>query len=63
MLDKNPKYCWANLVMWAEGYRSFWSLFFKNHQQNDYKEQICRKKYDTPCAYCGKCEITGRFYL
>ncbi|HDZ61142.1 MAG TPA: hypothetical protein ENH46_05540 [Candidatus Pacearchaeota archaeon] len=61
-LDKKPEYCWANLVMWAEGYRSFWSLFFKNHSENDYQIQECRKSNEgTPYAYCNKCEVTGRF--
>ena len=63
-LDKNPDYCWANLVLWAEGYRKFWSLFFKNHFDNNYKNQSCREgNSGTPYAYCGKCEKTGKFYL
>ena len=62
-LDKNPEYCWVNLYNWAGGDRSFWSMFFKQHSENDYKRQDCRKSnQDTPYAYCGKCEFTGRFY-
>jgi len=61
-LDKNPDYCWANLVSWAEGMRSFWSLFFKNHSEYDYKWQVCRKAFEgTPSPYCGKCGLTGKF--
>jgi len=62
-LNKNPEYCWMNLVLWVLGYRSFWSLFFKNHPENDYKDQSCREdNIYCPYAYCGKCEETGRFY-
>ena len=62
-LNKNPEYCWANLVQWAEGIKPFWSLFFKNHPDNDYKDQVCRKNNEgTPYAYCNKCEITKRYY-
>ena len=62
MYDKNPSYCWANLAMWAMGYRSFWSLFFKGHDEHDYDEQVCRHKNEaTPYGYCGKCEILKRY--
>lgn len=53
-LDRKPHYCWANLVMWAEGYRSFWSLFIKDHDENDYTRQVCLRP-EEPYAYCGKC--------
>lgn len=63
-LDENPEYCWASLTMWMLGYRRFWSLFFKSHSENDYKQQICRKgNKETPYGYCGKCEQNGRFNL
>lgn len=62
-LDKNKEYCWANLCMWALGYRKFLSLFLINHPENDYKHQMCRKdNKGIPYAYCNKCELNGRFY-
>jgi hypothetical protein len=55
-LDKNPNYCWNNLVQWALGFRRFRSLFFKNDSENDYKKQECRPENDGyPYPYCGKC--------
>ena len=57
MLLDNDDYCWANLVMWYFGFKNFWSLFFKNHPENDYKIQICRPENElTPYGYCGKCQ-------
>lgn len=55
--DKNPDYCWVTLVRWSLGYRSFWSLFLKNHNENDYKIQLCLKEGS---SYCGKCEENGK---
>lgn len=34
-------YCWADLVMWAEGYKSF--------------EHVGEMKGCKSCGYCGKC--------
>ena len=50
--NKRPNYCWANLVMWAFNYRSFWSLFFREHPEFDYDNQGCK----SPHTYCGKCQ-------
>ena len=58
-LDKNPEYCWATLVMWSLGYSPFWEIVTDNAK---YKYQVCRKGKETG-AYCGKCEVTKRFYL
>ena len=64
ILDRNPDYCWASLVEWAEGVREFKTLFIQDHDSNDYKTQICRKSNkDTPFAWCGKCEHTGRYQM
>ncbi len=52
-LDKNPEYCWANLVMWALNYRPWWSIFCKTSSWNDYKERGCDKQNG---FYCGKCD-------
>lgn len=55
----NDDTCWAELVRWVE-FRPFLHLF-KNFKE--YKIQVCRKKNDeTPYAYCGKCEKTGKFF-
>lgn len=54
-LNRRPEYCWANLVMWCEGYRPFLSLFIKDHDENDYTYQYCLRP-DAPYAYCGKCK-------
>ena len=40
-LDRNPEYCWANLVLWAEGEwtgYTFLSLLFNNRL---YKTRTC----------------------
>jgi len=62
--DHNKDMCWAELVMWAIGDRSFWSLFIKRYDDyNDYRLQTCRKNNPyTPYAYCGKCERNRNFY-
>jgi hypothetical protein len=62
LYDKNPDYCWSELVNWATRVNSFWSLFWPWHPENIYKEQGCRARFEsTPYAYCGKCEKTGNF--
>lgn len=60
----NKDMCWSELVMWAFGYKSFWGLFCKWHDEYDsYRFQLCRKSDSTtPWAYCGKCKITGNWY-
>ena len=65
MFNRNPEYCWSELVNWAVGYNPFWSLFFPwlYHYDDEYKSQGCRESSEsTPYAYCGKCEQNGRFY-
>jgi hypothetical protein len=53
LLNLLPQTCWANLVMWSQGYPNYFKRIFK---------QECRKgKEGYPHAYCGKCEVTGRF--
>lgn len=63
-LDKNPDYCWANLVNWVLGTEDFWSLLWPWHiDHSNYKCQMCRESREsTPYPYCGKCEHTGRYY-
>ena len=64
-LDKNPDYCWSNLVHWVLGYEDFWSLLWPWHADySNYKCQMCRESHKDsyPYAYCGKCERTGRYY-
>lgn len=46
-LNRNPKACWANLVMWAIGYQTFTETFDKS---GNWKARIC-----DDMAYCGKC--------
>ena len=46
-LNRNPKACWANLVMWAMGYQSLGETF---RVDGNWKSQICSDPY-----YCGKC--------
>lgn len=62
--DHNKDMCWAELVMWSLGHRSFWGLFWKYHDgYSNYRIQACRKSnMHTPFAYCGKCEENGNFY-
>lgn len=53
ILDLLPHTCWANLVMWSLGYPDYFRRIFS---------QECRKsKESTPYAWCGKCDVTGRF--
>jgi len=52
-LDKNPEYCWANLVMWSLGYRPWYILFWESHIEYDLKDRSCPLCSDYP--YCGKC--------
>ena len=53
LLDRNPNFCWADLVFWAIGYGSLRAAWGTR----------CRKSNPrTPYAYCGKCEKTGKFY-
>ena len=64
-LDKKDEtICWTDSVSWAFGNKPFWSLFFRNHIENSYHTQNCRK-YDKnyPWAYCNKCELNKRYYL
>jgi len=53
LLDRNPNFCWADLVSWVNGYTSLREAWGTG----------CRKSNsNTPYAYCGKCEKTGKFY-
>lgn len=56
----NDETCWAELVMWVE-FRSFFDLI---NNFKSYKTQQCRQpNNDTPYAYCGKCDKTGKYYV
>jgi len=58
-LNKNPEYCWANLVLWAEGITPFWIVFNTLYMKN----QICRKDVLLGIqgkSYCGKCDIVWK---
>lgn len=57
-LNKNPDYCWPHLVMWALGYRKWYSILSERFNEYDYKSQWCpgHEEY----AYCGKCRVQGR---
>lgn len=56
-LDKNPKYCWANLIMWALGHRKWYSILSERSNEYDYTSLSCTEKEG---AYCGKCRESGR---
>ena len=59
-LNRREGACWANLVLWALGYQSLMETFGTN---GNWKSQICRRDCGaTPFAYCGKCQLTGRYY-
>ena len=59
-LDRKDDTCWANLALWAGDYHSLRETFGAS---GNWKTQICREGCkETPYAYCGKCEKTGRFY-
>lgn len=51
--NRYPEACWANLVMWANGYASFKETFW----WGEWKQQSCREEDG---AYCGKCAKTNR---
>jgi len=51
--DTHPEACWANLAMWAMGYRSFKETFW----HGEWKDQSCTEEDG---SYCGKCAKTGR---
>jgi hypothetical protein len=56
LLDRNPDYCWAELVMWAQGYRDILSIL-PWHPDNDYKTHMCKIfKECNPSGWCGKCK-------
>ena len=57
-LDKNPKYCWANLVMWALGYTPWWSILFPDSNEHNQTHLQCTES--SGGAYCGKCRKNGR---
>lgn len=64
LYDRRPDTCWSELVNFAENATfAEWSDFL-NKQYGRIWSQGCRKwRKDTPYAYCGKCEKTGRYYL
>ena len=46
-LNRNPDYCWPELVYWSMGRKWYWILT----ENGDYKHKKC-----TPDSnYCGKC--------
>lgn len=50
-LDKNPEYCWADLVTWA--------IYLKSYRElKECKNLYCPE--NGPYAYCGKCEQNGK---
>jgi len=50
LLNKNPERCWAELVMWAEGYKDLRDCNFKSLDCVRFDEY----------SYCGKCIKTGK---
>lgn len=56
LLDRNPNLCWAEIAMWAMGYKSFWETF--RPIDGEARSLMC--PYSGPYAYCGKCEINGK---
>jgi hypothetical protein len=48
LLNRNPKYCWAELVMWSAKYSTF----------EETKSLSC-VEHDCECGWCGKCDRTG----
>ncbi len=56
-LDKNPKYCWANLVTWALNWTPWWSIFRHDSNEHNQTHLSCTERDG---AYCGKCFKNGR---
>jgi len=57
-LDKNSKYCWAELVLWAYGHYPVFAVFPFHKNYEDLTTLLCVKSKSY--AWCGKCAVLGR---